>query len=121
MIRKFRMQVGVSLDGPPPLQESLRGQAAATLRGLRLLEAEEIPFRVTAVVSDENVLQLDKLAWLLAAFRQAMGIGLDLLVVKGQASAAGAPGPAEASRPWRGRLRQSTDGDTGRYACGNGI
>ncbi|MGE4560821.1 MAG: radical SAM protein, partial [Desulfobulbus sp.] len=95
LMHTFGLQVGISLDGSPRIQESLRGQAAETLRGLMLLEQEEIPFRVTAVVSKENVGQLDRLAWLLAAFRQARGIGLDLLVNKGNAAAGkDAPQPA---------------------------
>lgn len=85
LIRTFGLQVGISLDGSPRIQQSLRGQAAETLRGLMLLEAEQIPFRVTTVVNNENVGQLDRLAWLLSAFRQARGIGLDLLVKKDQA------------------------------------
>lgn len=83
LIRDFQLQLGVSLDGSPRMQESLRGRASETLRGLMYLEQEQIPFRVTSVVSHENVGQLDRLAWLLAAFRQARGIGLDLLVTKG--------------------------------------
>lgn len=103
LIRTHQLQVGVSLDGSPRVQESLRGQAAETLRGLMLLEQERIPFRVTAVVSNENVGQLDRLAWLLAAFRQARGIGLDLLVTKGNgADADRAPHPAQPEEMARG-------------------
>ncbi len=85
MFRRLHLQVGISLDGSPRMQETLRGQAAATLRGLMLREAEGIPFRVTTVVSKRNAGQLDRLAWILSAFRQARGIGLDLLVMKGRA------------------------------------
>lgn len=103
LIRDFRLQVGVSLDGSPRVQESLRGQAAETLRGLMLLEKERIPFRVTTVVSQENVAQLDRLAWLLAAFHQAQGIGLDLLVTKGTGAIADhAPRPAQPEAMVRG-------------------
>lgn len=97
LCRTFGLQVGISLDGSPKIQQSLRGQAAETLRGLMLLESEQIPFRVTTVVSCENVGQLDRLAWLLSAFRQARGIGLDLLVKKGLAgSVQHGPVPATA-------------------------
>jgi uncharacterized protein len=103
LIRRFQLQVGVSLDGSPRMHESLRGQAAETLRGLMLLEAQHIPFRVTTVVCDRNVDQLDRLAWLLAAFRQARGLGLDLLVMKGRAGThADAPGFAESGALIRG-------------------
>lgn len=85
-----RVQVGVSLDGPPPVQEAIRGQAAATLRGLALLEEMELPFRVTTVVSAASVATLDRLAFFLAHFRMARGIGLDILVRRGRASRADA-------------------------------
>lgn len=103
LFRRHRLQVGVSLDGSPQTQESLRGQAAETLRGLMLLEAEQIPFRVTTVVSDRNADRLDRLAWLLAGFAQARGMGIDLLVMKGNAGAnANAPHPAESGQLIRG-------------------
>ncbi|WP_310598616.1 radical SAM protein [Desulfobulbus sp.] len=103
LIGRFHLQVGVSLDGSPWMQESLRGQATETLRGLMLLEAQKIPFRVTTVVCGRNADQLDRLAWLLAAFRQARGLGLDLLVMKGHAGAhAESPGFAESGALIRG-------------------
>lgn len=80
------LQVGVSLDGTPRIQETVRGHAGATLRGLLLLEREGIPFRVTTVLSTVNVQELDRLAWLLASFDQACGIGLDILVRHGRAA-----------------------------------
>ena len=95
LFKRYRLQVGVSLDGPPAIQEQLRGKAAATLRGLQLLESYGVPFRVTTVVSNRNVDYLDRLAWLLAGFRQALGLGLDLLVVKGKARGDEALSPAE--------------------------
>ena len=95
LFKRYRLQVGVSLDGPPAIQEHLRGGAAETLRGLQLLESSGIPFRVTTVVSNHNVGSLARLALLLAGFRQALGLGLDLLVVKGKARDVAAPAPAE--------------------------
>nr|WP_320012534.1 radical SAM protein [uncultured Desulfobulbus sp.] len=96
LLKKFQLQVGVSLDGPPQIQESLRGRAKETLRGLMLLEQENIPFRVTTVVTQINVLHLDRLAFLLAGFQMARGIGLDLLVQKGNACiGANSPAPAK--------------------------
>jgi uncharacterized protein len=87
LFKEYEFQVGVSLDGPPDIQDLQRGLASATLRGLKLLEAMEIPFRVTTVVTQTNVLHLDKLALLLAGFANSRGIGLDLLVNKGRALA----------------------------------
>ena len=85
LLAENHVQVGVSLDGPPEIQERLRGRADATLRGLVLLEEMGVPFRVTTVVSSENILFLDQLALLLAGFSSCRGLGLDLLVQKGRA------------------------------------
>ncbi|MCF6188154.1 MAG: radical SAM protein [Desulfobulbaceae bacterium] len=86
LFQKYAIQVGVSLDGPPDIQEEIRGKAADTLRGLKLLEDYDIPFRVTTVVTKQNILHLDKLALLLAGFVNSRGIGLDLLIDKGRAT-----------------------------------
>ncbi len=85
LCREYDIEVGVSLDGLPDIQERQRGQATATLRGLRLLEEAGLPFRVTCVVTGGNALHLDQLALLLAGFSSCRGIGLDLLVDKGRA------------------------------------
>jgi uncharacterized protein len=95
LFKRRQLQVGVSLDGPPAIQEQVRGRAADTLRGLQLLESYGVPFRVTTVVSNRNAGSLDRLAWMLAGFRRALGLGLDLLVVKGKAREATAPCPAD--------------------------
>ncbi len=87
LFKEYKFQVGVSLDGPPDIQDWQRGLASETLRGLKLLEAMEIPFRVTTVVTHANILCLDKMALLLANFSNSRGIGLDLLVNKGRALA----------------------------------
>lgn len=84
--KAHQVQLGISLDGPPAVQESIRGQAAATLRGLALLEEAQVPFRVTTVVSAANVASLDRLVFFLAQFEMARGIGLDLLVRRGRAA-----------------------------------
>lgn len=83
-----RMQVGVSLDGPPGIQERLRGGVDRTLKGLELLERNNVPFRITTVVSEVNVSCLDKVVLLLAGFGSCRGIGLDLLVKKGRCNKA---------------------------------
>lgn len=88
MFEKYQMQVGVSIDGPPDIQEKMRGKADETLRGIGLLEAAGIPFRVTTVVSDRNIVVLDKLALMLSAYGYCRGIGLDLLVDRGRATTA---------------------------------
>lgn len=83
---KYEIQVGVSLDGPPDIQERLRGKANETFQGLQLLERSGVPFRVTTVLCESTVFTLDKLVLLLAGFSCCRGIGLDLLVNRGRAS-----------------------------------
>lgn len=95
LFRDRFIQVGVSLDGPPGIQEKLRGRAGDTLAGLQLLEAAGVPFRVTAVLTAANTAGLDKLVLLLAGFGQARGIGLDLLVTKGRAAGPDSPRPPD--------------------------
>ncbi len=85
LCRRYGIGVGVSLDGPPEVQEQLRGQAGATFRGLALLEEMSIPVRVTTVLSSVNVGRLYDLAVCLARFTNIRGVGLDPLVLAGAA------------------------------------
>lgn len=85
IFKKYHIEVGVSLDGPPSIHEQQRGRASDTFRGLQLLERERIPFRVTTVVTQGNVAFLDRLVLSLSGFGCARGIGLDLMVAKGRA------------------------------------
>ena len=94
ILKDHHVQTGVSLDGPPDIQEALRGSAAETFRGLKTLDDCGAPFRITTVVTRRNVESLDKLVWLLAGYRMARGIGLDLLVSKGNALTHGNVSPA---------------------------
>lgn len=86
LFKKHKIQVGISLDGPPDVHDRLRGQPSECLRGMKLLESEQIPFRITTVICEENILHLDRLALLLAGFANSRGIGLDLLVNRGRAA-----------------------------------
>ena len=95
MFKKYRIQVGISLDGPIAIQQQLRGDAASTLKGLRLLEANGVPFRVTTVLSGQNIDHLDKLVLMLGAFTNAQGLGLDLLIQKGRAKTSGLISPPD--------------------------
>ena len=60
-LKHHKIAVGVSLDGRPPINDSLRkmknGNSAseATIRGIRLLAAKKIPIGLTCVVTDANV------------------------------------------------------------------
>lgn len=85
LFRQFSIQVGISLDGPPPIHETLRGGFAKTLVGMQLLEANQVPFRLTTVVSAASVGTLDLLVLLAGGFQWCRGIALDLLTLKGNA------------------------------------
>ena len=85
MFKRYDIQVGVSLDGPPDFHERLRGKAGSTIRGLKLLSDQDMPFRITCVVTKQNVAVMDQLALLLGSFSSARGLALDLLVEKGRA------------------------------------
>lgn len=86
LCQRYNIQIGVSLDGTSDIQERLRGSARETLLGLKKLEAGNVNFRVTTVVTEVNVGYLWRLALLLSGFRSARGMGLDLLVNKGRAA-----------------------------------
>jgi uncharacterized protein len=96
LFKLYRFQVGVSVDGPPAVQQQQRGMAAETFKGLGRLESADIPFRITTVVTRANAATLDQLVLAVAGFSRARGIGLDLLVRKGRSRIASAVLPAEA-------------------------
>ena len=84
-LKEHNIAVGVSLDGRPPVNDSLRkkkdGNSAseATIRGIRLLVAKKIPIGLTCVVTEANVKSLPgivQMAFYLGNVRQ---IGFDLL------------------------------------------
>ncbi len=95
--RRHGISVGLSLDGPPAVQETVRGRARATFKGLELLALEDIPVRITTVVSSANVRHLGELMLALAAFPNVRGVGLDPLVQKGSALRMKDPVPADAA------------------------
>jgi uncharacterized protein len=96
LFKRYHFQVGVSVDGPPAVQQQQRGMAAETFRGLGLLESAGVPFRITTVVTQASAARLDRLVLAVAGFTQARGIGLDLLVRKGRARNASTVLPAQA-------------------------
>lgn len=94
LVKRYRIGVGVSLDGPPATNDVVRGRSSDVLRGLARLEAAGIPFGVTAVVSRDTVPTLPDLGLLLAGFSQARSLGLDILRPAGRASEEDLASPA---------------------------
>ncbi|MBN2751591.1 MAG: hypothetical protein JXQ84_02680, partial [Rhodospirillaceae bacterium] len=86
IVKRHRMGVGVSLDGPPAVNDVMRGRTADVLAGLARLEAAGVPFGVTAVVCRHTAATLPDLAFLLGGFATARSIGLDVLRPTGRAT-----------------------------------
>jgi uncharacterized protein len=86
-IKKYRVDIGLSLDGPPDVNDRVRGGSVSLLKGLDLLTKNSVPFNVTSVVSDLNSTNLKELPLFLAPYPGLRGVGLDLLVRKGRGKA----------------------------------
>lgn len=84
---QYDIGIGVSIDGPPALQERIRGKAAATLRGLALLEEAAVPVSVTTVLSALNAERLEELVLTVGRFANVRSIGLDPVVLAGAGQA----------------------------------
>jgi uncharacterized protein len=95
LVKRHRLSVGVSLDGPPPVNDRVRGHSADVLRGLAQMEAAGIPFGITAVVSRDTAATLPDLGLLLS---EARSLGLDILRPAGRASEDDLPEPATLRR-----------------------
>ncbi len=84
-IKKMNIAVGVSLDGPIEINESLRGETSKVISGIKALANEGVMVNLNCVVTDENIRFLDKLVDLAFYFGNIGGIGLDLLRNTGRA------------------------------------
>ena len=88
LIQQYRIAVGVSLDGRVAVNDYLRGDTAATVRGIRLLADCNLAINITAVVSNVNVNELNGLVDMALYLGNVNAIGLDLLRKSGRAAAA---------------------------------
>ncbi|MDQ1305716.1 MAG: radical protein [Actinomycetota bacterium] len=86
LLAEHQVQVGASLDGPPPVHDRLRGRSADTFRGLGLLRDAGVPATITTVVTSVNAPHLGELVTILAGFSCVRGLGLDPLVRLGSAA-----------------------------------
>ncbi|MDO4412622.1 radical SAM protein [Cutibacterium sp.] len=86
MFKRRGVRVGVSVDGPPSVQQKARGSAAQTFRGLLALVRAGVPVRVTTVLSAFNVEHLGDLALTLGGLPNVTGFGIDPLVSLGSAA-----------------------------------
>jgi uncharacterized protein len=83
-LKNWRIEVGISLDASPDINDKIRGKTKNLLEGLSLLNDHNIPFNVTTVLSSLNVSYLHELPLFLARYPMVRGIGLDLLTRKGR-------------------------------------
>lgn len=86
---RHRIGVGVSVDGPPDVQQKTRGMARETYQSLALLATSDVPTRATAVLCSGILASAPALVMCLASFSNVRGFGFDPLVLKG--GAAGRP------------------------------
>lgn len=84
--QRYRIEVGVSVDGPPEVQQVMRGMARETYRNLALLDAHTVPVRTTAVLCAETLKSVPALVMSLASFSNIRGFGFDPVVAKGRAA-----------------------------------
>ncbi|MDR1577952.1 MAG: radical SAM protein [Deltaproteobacteria bacterium] len=83
-LKKYSIEIGVSLDGAPAINDAQRGRSREVLRGLGVLERLDWPFVVTTVVTSFNGLNLYQTPLILSQYGLARGLGLDLLIQKGR-------------------------------------
>ncbi len=79
LIHHFGLGVGVSIDGPPEINESLRGKTGSVMAGLKLLAQEALGCGVTVTVNRDNASFLKEVILFLAQFPAVRSVGLDLL------------------------------------------
>jgi uncharacterized protein len=116
-LKRLAVDVGVSLDGLPAINDPLRpfadgyGSTAATIAGLKNLRAADIRLGLTCVLSADNVAGLSGLVELASYLGNIDGISLDLLRLVGRArkSSAKQADPILAARSVSAALRRADE------------
>ncbi len=78
-LQGLRVGIGISLDGPPELNEAQRGKTSSVVKGLRLLSALNMPCGVTITVTRANAARLAEVLLFLVQFPAVASFGLDIL------------------------------------------
>jgi len=94
-VKKYDMQVGVSIDGRKEINELIRGKSGSVFAGLDKLQKGGVEFRTTTVVSNLNVEHIHEIPFILSAFDNSMGMALDMLVCKGNSLERGVTYPSK--------------------------
>lgn len=84
-LKKMKIALGVSLDGPPEVNEFSRGKTREVIAGIQCLAEEGIKINLNSVVTSHSVQQLPKLVNFAYYLGNVGGIGLDLLRDAGRA------------------------------------
>lgn len=84
-LKKMKIALGVSLDGPPEVNEFTRGKTREVIAGIGCLADEGIKINLNSVVTSHSVEALPKLVNFAYYLGNVGGIGLDLLRDAGRA------------------------------------
>jgi uncharacterized protein len=103
VFRRYRVAIGVSLDGKFETNEKQRGRSADALNGILLLRARGLCANITSVVTHENAEKLCEIVDMAVYLQNVRGIGLDLLRKAGRAGEPASPAqPADKDALKRG-------------------
>ena len=92
LLKKYRVAVGISLDGKPETNEALRGKTRQVVEGIRRLGEHRLAANLTCVVTALNAEKLGDIVDMAVYFGNIRGIGLDLLRRAGRAATAAGSG-----------------------------
>lgn len=84
-LKKMKIALGVSLDGPPEVNEFSRGRTRDVIAGIGCLADEGIKINLNSVVTSHSVRHLPRLVNFAYYLGNVGGIGLDLLRDAGRA------------------------------------
>jgi len=84
-IKEMKIAVGVSFDGPPDINEWLRGGTKKAVHGIRCLAHAGVKININSVVTAQNINRLPELADFALYLGNVAGIGLDLVRDAGRA------------------------------------
>ncbi|MGD9474085.1 MAG: radical SAM protein [Eubacteriaceae bacterium] len=78
-LKKMGVRLGISLDGPPAVNEKMRGKTSAVINGVKELGAQGLKVNLNAVICHETIKTLPDLVNMAYYLGNVAGIGLDLL------------------------------------------
>jgi len=84
-IKDMRINIGVSFDGPPSMNEMLRGGTRSALEGIQNLARAGVMINLNAAVTAVNIARLPELLDLALYLGNVGAIGLDIIRFAGRA------------------------------------